>query len=471
MNRNVSELQPHPRNVEIYGDHADVDLVESIKTKGVLNPLLITNDGFVISGHRRLDAARQAAINEVPVVIFNSNDELDILEALVESNRQRQKTNEQFAREAQILFDIEEQRAALRHKHTLNNFTKDNTVVMHASPREDYGKTRDKVGQQLGRGGQYVERSVKVVETIDDLKRNGHNDEAEQLRTTLNNGSVRKAYNESRSYQQPKPENTENIVSYVTLEQWKSYDQEKQAQFIESAPRQSTAGFNKQDTDSIEWARWSWNPITGCHTGCKYCYARDIANRFLPQGFEPTFHPDRLYSPFNHQVPVTASENIGYKNIFTCSMADMFGPWVPKEWILAILNVINDTPQWNYLLLTKWPFELLDYTFPPNAWVGTTIDKQSRITEAEEVFHGIDATVKFVSCEPMLEDLEFHDLSVFDWVIIGGRSQTTQQPEFYPPREWVNKLEYDAMAAGCKVYEKSNLLQRIKEYPGKYLKR
>jgi hypothetical protein len=110
----TAELRPHPKNVGIYGDHADTDLIESIRAKGILTPLLITADGRVISGNRRLEAARRLNLPDVPVVLFGSSDELDILEALIESNRQRHKTNEQLGREALTLMEVEAERARRR---------------------------------------------------------------------------------------------------------------------------------------------------------------------------------------------------------------------------------------------------------------------------------------------------------------------------------------------------------------------
>jgi protein gp37 len=122
---------------------------------------------------------------------------------------------------------------------------------------------------------------------------------------------------------------------------------------------------NDQKTDNIEWALWSWNPVTGCLHNCDYCYARDIANRFYPQAFKPSIVPARLSAPANTQVPEEASHNVGYKNVFTCSMADLFGKWVPAEWIQAVLDVARANPQWNFLFLTKFPIRMAEFDFPP----------------------------------------------------------------------------------------------------------
>lgn len=223
--------------------------------------------------------------------------------------------------------------------------------------------------------------------------------------------------------------------------------------------------FNRTN-ENIEWAAWSWNPVTGCKHGCDYCYARDIANRFYPQGFEPTFHSERLAAPTNTKSILQRwSDDKGHKGVFVCSMADLFGDWVPQEWIDAVLEATRDSPQWNFIFLTKNPKRLVDIGWPSNAWVGTTIDVQTRVKQAEDAFSQFDATKKFVSCEPMLEQLQFSRLDVFDWVIIGGRSKNSKLPEFQPNPWWAINLSYEARKSGCQVYWKTNLTTRLREYP------
>ena len=223
--------------------------------------------------------------------------------------------------------------------------------------------------------------------------------------------------------------------------------------------------FNKTN-ENIEWATWTWNPVTGCNHGCKYCYAREMANRFednFPNGFEPTFYPERLDAPGNTKFPV--SEHIGDRNVFVVSMGDLFGDWVNQEWIDAVLESVRKYPKWNYLFLTKNPKRLVDIEWPDNAWVGTTVDIQARVKPAEEAFEKIKAKVKFLSCEPLSEELTFTNLKVFDWVIIGARSKTSGAPAMQPKREWVQSLMRQAWDAGCEVYCKPNLKAGVKEYP------
>lgn len=231
--------------------------------------------------------------------------------------------------------------------------------------------------------------------------------------------------------------------------------------------------FNRTN-DMVDWAWWTLNPVTGCWHGCDYCYARDIANRFtnaFPTGFEPTFHPDRLSAPTNTKLPDEAATDIRAKNVFVSSMGDLFGKWVPDEWILRVFEMVINNPQWNFLFLTKFPQRLQEICdklggFPDNAWVGTTVDTQARVKVAEKAFGKIKAKIKWLSCEPLLENLTFTSLKMFDWVVIGGQSKSSKTPEFQPQMEWVSNLFLQARNAGCKVYRKENLTVEFpKELP------
>ena len=174
-------------------------------------------------------------------------------------------------------------------------------------------------------------------------------------------------------------------------------------------------------------------------------------------GYKPHFYPERLSAPMNTLVP--DSDDIAERCVFTVSMGDLFGEWVPQEWIDAVLEVVRQAPQWNFLFLTKNPKRLVSIDWPLNAWVGTTVDVQSRVTPAEEAFHQVKAAVKFVSCEPLLEELTFSALEVFDWIITGGCRRPGQKPEEaeQPDWGWVLSLDNQARKAGCLRYWKPNL--------------
>ena len=147
----------------------------------------------------------------------------------------------------------------------------------------------------------------------------------------------------------------------------------------------------------IDWATMSWNPVTGCRHGCPYCYARRTARRFdasledraalpgglhvledkikatpYPYGFEPTLHRYRLNQPERQGEPQT---------VFVCSMADLFGRWVPTGWIRDVLDACQRAPQHRYLFLTKNParyLELDQLALLPhenNYWYGSTVTR------------------------------------------------------------------------------------------------
>lgn len=248
-----------------------------------------------------------------------------------------------------------------------------------------------------------------------------------------------------------------------TLEAWMRASLEAREQAI---AMRGTRTFNRQVAESIEWAKWSWNPVTGCLHNCPYCYARDIANRFYPEKFAPALHPERLTAPVNTKVPADAAQKIGWKNVFVCSMADLFGKWVPEEWIRAVLDQVERNPQWNFLFLTKFPNRLAEFTFPDNAWVGTTVDCQARVANAEQSFRRVKATVKWLSVEPMLEPLQFSDIGAFQWLVLGGASDSSETPEWRPPHAWILDIEDAARAAGVPFYEKTNLWHRLQGFPG-----
>jgi protein gp37 len=257
-----------------------------------------------------------------------------------------------------------------------------------------------------------------------------------------------------------------------TAAQWKKLSPDAQQAHL--AYRNPRATLNQQkpgeDDNLIDWAAWTLNVIVGCNHPCPYCYARDIAERFrgtaFPHGFEPTFHPERLSAPLN-QVP-PQSDDPRDRRVFLCSMADPFGRWVPREWIEAILEMVRRAPAWTFLILTKFPQRVAEFDIPDNLWVGTSIDFQARVKNAEEAFARLRAKVKFISAEPLCEPLQFSRLDLFDFIIIGGATRASKTPDWKPPLEWVADLRRQADAAGVRVYEKSNLLRKEEPGGGRY---
>lgn len=146
------ELKPHPKNTEIYGDTDDVgDLddafLESVREKGVLEPLVITNGKEIISGHRRWLAAKDGGLASVPVRYSDFDDELTEREALIEFNRQREKTPGQVVNEFEEMLEIEKERANEREKQGGESGGKGCGNV--STPLDDTGKARDKAAEKV----------------------------------------------------------------------------------------------------------------------------------------------------------------------------------------------------------------------------------------------------------------------------------------------------------------------------------
>jgi protein gp37 len=288
-------------------------------------------------------------------------------------------------------------------------------------------------------------------------------DEAE-----ANHWTTRQLRQAKNGWEKPTP--GEGVAEYFTLDQWKRVTPAAQQELLRT---EGNSRFNRQVTESIGWALWSWNPVTGCEHNCPYCYARDIAERFYPQQFVPSLVPERLTDPRNTPFPEAAineephpERRRGLGNVFVCSMADLFGRWVPGAWIEAVLDAVRAAPQWTFLFLTKFPVRMAEFDFPENAWVGTTVDCQARVANAERAFRKVKAGVKWLSLEPLLEPLHFQDLGAFQWIVLGGASASSQTPEWHPPRSWVQALEDEARRLRIPYYEKQNLFRRDCAFPG-----
>lgn len=194
-------------------------------------------------------------------------------------------------------------------------------------------------------------------------------------------------------------------------------------------------------TTKIEWTDKTWNPVTGCSkqsTGCAHCYAETMAHRLKAMGvakycngFVPTMHENSLAEPLKWKQPHT---------IFVCSMADLFHESVPFTFIDRVMDTIRQTKQHRYQILTKRATRMVEYfskvTIPENVWLGVTVEAvevKSRIDSLRE----LPASIRFLSCEPLIEDLGELDLTGIDWIIVGGESGVQARPM---KPEWVRSI-------------------------------
>ena len=180
-------------------------------------------------------------------------------------------------------------------------------------------------------------------------------------------------------------------------------------------------------TRKIEWTEQTWNPVTGCtkmSPGCKHCYAERMALRLqamaapgYARGFDLTLHDGRLDQPLGRKKPTL---------YFVCSMADLFHEDVPDAFIDRVLMTMHRTPRHTDQLLTKRAERLPDFfanrPVPPNVWLGVTVEDRRHGLPRIAHLRRVPARVRFLSVEPLLEDLGLLDPLGIDWVIVGGES-------------------------------------------------
>lgn len=228
----------------------------------------------------------------------------------------------------------------------------------------------------------------------------------------------------------------------------------------------------------IEWTDKTWNPITGCtkqSAGCQHCYAEVMARRLkamkldkYKNGFQLTLHPDTLEEP------------VAWKkghNIFVCSMSDLFHKDVPFEYIDQVMDVICRTPQHRYQILTKRAERMAEYfsthVVPSNVWLGVTVECQATKSRIDALRNIKSAPIRFLSCEPLLEDLGIMNLTDIDWVIVGGESGSQARPM---KEEWVINIKRQTEEQQAAFFFKqwgtwgSDGIKRNKHANGKKLK-
>ena len=186
----------------------------------------------------------------------------------------------------------------------------------------------------------------------------------------------------------------------------------------------------------------TWNPVTGCtkvSPGCKYCYAETLAKRLkamgvsgYENGFAVSMLPDRLDQPRYRK-----KRTIWFVN----SMSDLFHDRVPFVFVERVMETIVDTPQHIYQILTKRPKRMARFftkrPIPKNVWLGVTVEDRRYGIPRIEQLRQVNATVRFLSVEPLLEDVGELDLDGIDWVIVGGESGAPARPM---KAEWARRL-------------------------------
>lgn len=183
----------------------------------------------------------------------------------------------------------------------------------------------------------------------------------------------------------------------------------------------------------IEWTEQTWNPVTGCtkvSPGCKNCYAETMSKRLqamgargYENGFELSLLEERLMQPIIRKKPTM---------YFVNSMSDLFQDGIPDEFIGKVMEIIELTPRHTYQILTKRSDRLRSYfeirSVPDNAWLGVSVEDQKYGVPRIPDLQAIKAKTRFLSIEPLLEDLGQIPLKGISWAIVGGESGARARP-------------------------------------------
>lgn len=206
----------------------------------------------------------------------------------------------------------------------------------------------------------------------------------------------------------------------------------------------------------IEWTEQTWNPTSGCtkiSPGCKHCYAETMAKRLkamgtqgYARGFQLTVHPYRLAQPLKRKKPTV---------YFVNSMSDLFHEDIPDSFIDDVFSVITQSPQHTFQILTKRAERLPHYfsnrECPKNVWLGVSVEDRDFGLPRIESLRQVNASIRFLSVEPLLENLGNINLAGIHWVIVGGESGPKARPM---KKEWVDEIRIQCEAENVAFFFK-----------------
>ena len=211
----------------------------------------------------------------------------------------------------------------------------------------------------------------------------------------------------------------------------------------------------------ISWAKTTWNPVHGCSKvspGCDRCYAENLSLRrgwtkkaWTGENAKENVQvkPHKLKEPYTWKEPCRA---------FVNSMSDLFHPLIPNDYLAQVFAVMNDLPQHVFQVLTKRPRHAARWQGPwtENIWMGTSIEDRKRLYRIDQL-RGCPAQTRFLSLEPLLEDLGELNLTGIHWVIVGGESGKDYRPM---RMDWVRNIRDQCVSAGVAFFFKQSAAPR-----------
>lgn len=443
------ELQPHElaEMTPTMPEDLYQQLKNDIQSVGVLKPITIFQ-GKILDGRHRYRAARELGID-----CYAVNLEVGVLphEHVIRENLlHHHLTPAQRAMVAATCLDWHRKQAKERQAVYHGNQHDNKSGLPEPVPEvHSNGEATDKAGKMFAVSG----RSVRSAEYV---LNHGTPEEIESVKV----GKVA-----LKPIEQQVRDRVKESVKEVAMGEDDAIEVLDHTGKAHKILPTKHATFNRTN-DSVSWAQWTWNPVTGCLHGCPYCYAKAMTEgpyqSGFPTGFTPTFRTDRLLAP--EQTPIPKTDDPSSRRVFVCSMADLFGDWVPNEWIDAVFDKMRITPQWQYILLTKNPDRYAATKIPKGAWVGATVDKQDRVERTELAMSKVKGYVRWLSVEPMMGPITLKNPRMFDLIVIGGGTRTAKHPAIIPEFDWLARLYMQARDAGCSVWMKPNLGDAV-SYP------
>lgn len=209
------------------------------------------------------------------------------------------------------------------------------------------------------------------------------------------------------------------------------------------------------DGSTIEWTDATWNPVRGCtkvSPGCKHCYAETLAERFrgvpghpFEHGFDLELIPSALELPLRWRAS---------RRIFVNSMSDLFHDDVPATYIRRVFGVMKRASHHEYQVLTKRSERMArlaaNIEIPPQVWMGVSVENQKYTSRIDDL-RRVEASVRFLSVEPLLGPIENLDLTGIHWVIVGGESGHGARPM---DPAWVRSVRDQCVASNVKFFFK-----------------
>ncbi len=417
----VSDLKPHPENERIYGPpKLNAPLLESIRASGIRQPLLVNGDGTTLQGHSRLYVARELGLPEVPAIFVDISDPDEQLETLLSGNSQRDKTNEQRAREFKGYHDIETRRAKARQATNAGagkdkggpKSRKKAQPVENVSEAES-GKARDIAAAKVGWSGPTAQSALKIVEAIDAAIASAHDSEAvRSIREKLET-SVNAAFQECKKL---------NLLKTVAA-----------APGMPTSKKVHTEGFSKSD------------------------------QAFAAQQFDPFTKDNQLNKVAIASLTVTQpsksnDDAIRASILVLPDSIDLLASRYSDAVINSLADEMESAPKWTFTFETTDFNRAAQFEWPENAWVGLTVSTQKEIDAAEAVAMSIRAKTRWIHCILDSESLAFKELDPFDWVVVSVQNEKLHWVDVEPILKAARK-------AKCSVFFESSVKCRPQEFP------